>query len=269
VRVIRQPKGARSKLRDGVVEDVVGPTDGGAGWAVAIRVGDALWVLPEDDLESITPRADPAPERIDVLQLRLASELTDGVEAARVAERIDEELRAVVGPAILSIEAERHWAEPYFYELDVTVRPLGDPLNAFRALPTPAATAGSRAATTVGAATSGGTPTKTRPGSSCRRCAARRSACCRGARRRAALRASGRSSASEAPPAAPTLECLAYRRRRAMKKPAVPWRCGTVRRNSGRVGCLYSGCTAPRSSGWRPEASTTASFSSAFSVQTE
>jgi hypothetical protein len=134
VRVVRQPDGARSPLRDGVVEEVVGPTERGAGWAVAIRVGDALWVLPEDDLESISPRADPAPERIDVLQLRLATELTDGVEAARVAERIDEELRAVVGPAILSIEAERHWAEPYLYELEVTVQPLGETLAAFRAL---------------------------------------------------------------------------------------------------------------------------------------
>ena len=134
MRVVRQPEGARSPLRDGVVEDVVGPTESGTGWAVAIRVGHALWVLPEDDLESTSTRADAAPERVDVLQLRLATELTDGVEAARVAERIDEELRASVGPAILSIEAERHWAEPYLYELDVTVRPLGDTLAAFRAL---------------------------------------------------------------------------------------------------------------------------------------
>ena len=134
VRVVRQPEGARSPLREGVVEDVVGPAEGGTGWAVALRVGDALWVLPEDDLESSGPHAEPPPERIDTLQLRLVTELTDGVEAARVAERIDEELRLVVGGAILSIEAERHWAEPYHYELDVSVRPLGDAIAALRAL---------------------------------------------------------------------------------------------------------------------------------------
>ena len=117
-----------------MVEDVVGPTDSGAGWAVAVRVGDALWVLPEDDLESTSSGLDLAPERIDTLQLRLVTELTDGVEAARVAERIDEELRSIVGPAILSIEAERHWAEPYYYELDVAVQPLGDPVEALRAV---------------------------------------------------------------------------------------------------------------------------------------
>lgn len=126
----------RSPLREGVVEDVAGPNEGGAGWAVTVRVGDALWVLPEDDLEATSASVDLAPERIDTLQLRLVTELTDGVEAARVAERIDEELRTVVGPSVLSIEAERHWAEPYFYELDVVVRPLGDAIAALRALVT-------------------------------------------------------------------------------------------------------------------------------------
>jgi hypothetical protein len=134
VRVVRQPEGARSPLREGVVEDVVGPSENGGGWEVSVRFGDALWVLPEGALESKTPRADAAPERIDTIELRLVTDLTDGVEAARVAELIDETLRRVVGPAILSIEAERHWAEPYYYELDVGVRPLGDAVTALRAL---------------------------------------------------------------------------------------------------------------------------------------
>jgi hypothetical protein len=99
-----------------------------------VRVDDALWVLPEDDLESTAAYTEPQPERIDTLQLRLVTELADGVEAASVAERIDEELRAVVGPTILSIEAERHWLEPFYYELDVTVRPLGEAVAALRAL---------------------------------------------------------------------------------------------------------------------------------------
>lgn len=119
---------------DAVVEEVVGPAEGGAGWAVSVRAGGGLWVLPEDDLEPAEPRADEPPERLDTLQLRLVTDLADGVEAARVAEQLDEELRAVAGPAVVSVEAERHWAEPYLYELDVTLRPLGDPVAALRAL---------------------------------------------------------------------------------------------------------------------------------------
>jgi hypothetical protein len=135
VRIVRQPHRARSPLGEGVVEDVVGPTEDGTGWAAAVRVGDALWVLAEDDLESAQPHAASAnEERFDTLQLRLVTELTDGVEAASVAEQIDATLRELIGPAILEIEAERHWAEPYNYELDVSVRPLGDPITALRAL---------------------------------------------------------------------------------------------------------------------------------------
>ena len=135
VRIVRQPARARSPLGEGVIEDVVGPTEDGTGWAAAIRVDDELWVLAEDDLESAGPPASPAqPERFDTLQLRLVTELTDGVEAARVADLIEATLRELVGPAILEIEAERHWAEPYNYELDVSLRPLGDAIAALRML---------------------------------------------------------------------------------------------------------------------------------------
>ena len=54
-----------------------------------------------------------------------------------------------------------------------------------------------------------------------------------------------------------------------MKKPEVPCRCGVVSRNSGRFGWANCGHSSPSGSGSRPEASTTASFSSALSVQTE
>jgi hypothetical protein len=117
-----------------VVDDVVGPTEDGAGWAVAVRIGAALWVLPEEELVATGPSSAGSRERVDTLQLRLVTDLTDGIEAAQVAERLDAGLRLVVGPAVLSIEAERHWAEPYWYELEVAVRPLGDALTAFRAL---------------------------------------------------------------------------------------------------------------------------------------
>jgi len=58
-------------------------------------------------------------------------------------------------------------------------------------------------------------------------------------------------------------------RRRATKNPLVRSRCGRVSRNSGRAGCAYCGHSSPSGSGASPEASTTASFSSRFSVQTE
>jgi len=125
---VRTPRG------DGVVDDVVGPTEDGTGWAVAACVGDELWVFPEDELVSLAPRADPPAERFDTVALRLVTELTDSVAAARLAEEIDEAIRETVGPVALSIEAERHWAEPYFYEFDVAVRPLGNAVEALRAL---------------------------------------------------------------------------------------------------------------------------------------
>jgi hypothetical protein len=93
-------------------------------------------VLAEDDLEATAQHQDAPAERVDTLELRLVTELADGVEAAYAADRIDDEIRAVVGPSILTIVAERHWAEPYFYELDVSVRPLGDAVAALRALVT-------------------------------------------------------------------------------------------------------------------------------------
>jgi hypothetical protein len=125
---VRTPRG------DGIVDDIVGPVEDGRGWAVAVRVGDELEVFPEDALESLSPRSDPPPERFNTLLLRLVTDLTDSVEAARVAEEIDEMVRFLVGPSVLTIEAERHWADPYHYELDVSVRPLGDPVDALRRL---------------------------------------------------------------------------------------------------------------------------------------
>jgi hypothetical protein len=130
----REDEPVRTPRGDGVVDDLVGPADDGPGWAVAVRIGEELWVFPEDEVESTAPRADSPPERFDTLQLRLVTELTDSVEAAKAAERIDKKIRAVVGRSVLTIEAERHWAEPYFYELDVIVRPLGDPIDALRKL---------------------------------------------------------------------------------------------------------------------------------------
>lgn len=135
MRILRRPDGARSPLGEGVVEDVVGPTEDGRGWACAVRAADELLVLPEDDLEPIHAQAaPPVDERFDTLQLRLVTELTDGVEAARVAELIEATVREHVGQSIVEIEAERHWAEPYNYELDVSVQPLSNSIDALRVL---------------------------------------------------------------------------------------------------------------------------------------
>jgi len=121
-------------LGEGIVEDVVGPAEGGTGWAVAVQVGEALWVLPEDSLEAKAPGGVGGAERLDTLELRLVTDLTDGVQAARVAEQIESTLRTLIGPSLIEITAERHWAEPFHYELDVNVSPLGDAVEAFRAL---------------------------------------------------------------------------------------------------------------------------------------
>ena len=53
-----------------------------------------------------------------------------------------------------------------------------------------------------------------------------------------------------------------------MKKPLVRWTCGSVCRNSGRLG--WRNCAQPSiGSTASPDASTTASDSSALIVQTE
>jgi hypothetical protein len=40
----------------------------------------------------------------------------------------------VLGSATVEIEAERHWAEPFLYELDVSIKPAGSVIDAFREL---------------------------------------------------------------------------------------------------------------------------------------
>ena len=192
------------------------------------------------------------------------TEITDGIDAARVASEIEEELVELLGEADVSTEAERHWSEPYNYELTVTIVPARAAGEALQAV----AAAGGEAwlacrddgwrcelwwsstrdpdailiVPEVRAAEVAALIPVVGP-------------------RPAARTASGRSS----PSACPRAQTL----RRAMKKPEVPCRCGVVSRNSGRLGCANCGQSPPSGSGSSPTASTTASFSSAFSVQTE
>jgi hypothetical protein len=136
---------------EGVVDDVAGPDEAGTRWLVSLwiddpgRGGRSLWVVPEDELEptglaethdgSRVP-VDALPsalERRSAVTLRVVTPLTDSGVAAQVAERIEHAIHELVGPCRLSVEAERHWSDPYHYELDLVVEPEGDPVAAMHA----------------------------------------------------------------------------------------------------------------------------------------
>jgi hypothetical protein len=134
---------------EGVVEDVHGPDDEGLGWAVSVWVEDpgrgrSMWVVSEADLEPTgfaegpdgrrirVNTVPPAAERRTTLQFRIVTAITESVEAAEVAETIEHVLRDLVGHCRISVEAERHWADPYHYELDVAVEPYGDAVEALQ-----------------------------------------------------------------------------------------------------------------------------------------
>jgi hypothetical protein len=152
VRILHFPEAVDLPGDEGVVEEVTGPNDEGTGWNVTVRLGgppagaDALVQVAESDLQATglaenergepVPLADqPAPEEPrDCLELRLFTEITDGIDARRVAETIEAELADLLGAAAVSIVAERHWSEPYNYELGVTIHPSGSPTDAVRAI---------------------------------------------------------------------------------------------------------------------------------------
>jgi hypothetical protein len=149
VRVLRVREEVALPGSEGLVEEIAGPNDEGTGWSVTVRLGDpagadALVLFAEDDLEptgmgenergertileDLPPPGDPR----NRLELRLYTEITDGIDAARVAETIEHELVELLGGAAVTIEAERHWSEPYNYELGVIVHPLDNPVEALR-----------------------------------------------------------------------------------------------------------------------------------------
>ncbi len=148
--VVRLPAGA-GRRGEAVVDDFAGPDDDGSRWLVHAWIGDpggprSLWTFPEDELEATGLVEDsrgervevsslpPAEERFDVLRLVLVTGLTDGIQVAETVERFEGELRRNAGPVAIEVEAERHWLEPYCYELEVTARPLGDPVSMLRAI---------------------------------------------------------------------------------------------------------------------------------------
>ena len=149
VRVLRAPEEVALPGSEGLVEEIAGPNDEGTGWSVTVRLGegggaDSLVLFGEDDLEPTGMGENERGERTILedlplpgdprnrLELRLFTEITDGIDAARLAETIERELIELLGGANVTIEAERHWSEPYNYELGVTVHPLDNPVDALR-----------------------------------------------------------------------------------------------------------------------------------------
>ncbi len=132
---------------EGVVEDVAGPNEEGTGWNVTVRIGeagagDSLVSVSESALEATGLALDergqrvplasgPGPDELgDRIELRLFTELVDGIAAARVAEEIERELLVELAGSAVTIVAERHWSEPYNYEFAVTISPHDDPVEA-------------------------------------------------------------------------------------------------------------------------------------------
>ncbi len=151
VRIVRAPGEAGFPGAEAVVAEVSGPDEAGTAWNVTLRLGgtagaDSLMTLSERELESTGLAEDergrrvplgtiPAPEEPrDRLELRLFTEVTDGIDAARVAETIERELATLLGGATVTTEAERHWSEPFNYELAVSILPHDDPIEALEIL---------------------------------------------------------------------------------------------------------------------------------------
>ncbi len=149
VRVLSAREEPARRGSEGVVEEIAGPDEEGTGWSLTVRIGegggsDSLVLLAEGDLETTGMGENERGERIILeqlplagdprnrLELRLFTEITDGIDAARVAETIERELVDLLGGAEVTTEAERHWAEPYNYELGVIVHPLDNPVEALR-----------------------------------------------------------------------------------------------------------------------------------------
>src|SRR5262245_14603125 len=112
---------AGSAGAEAVVEEVAGPNEDGTSWLVNVRLRDGEAgrepvVLDEADVEATGFAEDEAGERVplgtddgagqagDRLELRLFTGIADGIEAARVAERIEKELSDLVGGATVEIE---------------------------------------------------------------------------------------------------------------------------------------------------------------------
>jgi hypothetical protein len=147
VRVAHAPGASRLPASEGVVEDVAGPNEEGTGWNLTVRIGeagagDSLVSVAESELEATGLAVDERGERVplaerpgpdelrDRIEVRLFTELVDGIAAARTAEEVERELAEAVSAAAITIVAERHWSEPYNYEFGITIEPFDDPVEA-------------------------------------------------------------------------------------------------------------------------------------------
>ena len=147
VRLAHAPAASPLAGAEGVVEELAGPDEEGRGWNLTLRVAEVggherLVSVPEAQLEPtglvldergrrVPLRAGaPVGEPRDRIELRLFTEITDGIAAARAAEEVERELLGVLAGASVTIVAERHWAEPFNYEFAVSVEPHDDPVEA-------------------------------------------------------------------------------------------------------------------------------------------
>src|SRR6202035_4405324 len=121
VRVLRAREDVALPGSEGLVEEIAGPNDEGTGWSVTVRLGgrgrpDSLVLFAEDELETTGMGENERGERTILedlprpsdprnrLELRLFTEITDGIDAARVAETIERELVELLGGAAVTIE---------------------------------------------------------------------------------------------------------------------------------------------------------------------
>jgi hypothetical protein len=136
---------------EAVVQASAGPNAEGTGWDLILRLAapgpsDSLVVAAESELETTGFGEDESGARVpagtlpasaeaaDRIEIRFFTEITDGIDAARIAAEIEDDLVELVGEADVQTEAERHWSEPYNYELAVTVVPHRSSIEAIRKL---------------------------------------------------------------------------------------------------------------------------------------
>jgi hypothetical protein len=154
VRVERLGEGWKSEDawvigQEAVIHSISNPNERGTSWLYLVWIdepeptGRVLWVVDQSDLTSLgllehdDGRRDPLPaspspdEMHDEIYLRLVTDIRDETAARHVADAAAAALRRLVRVQTLDVEAERHWHEPFYYEVRLRLEVEGDVLAAF------------------------------------------------------------------------------------------------------------------------------------------